>query len=446
MHPFSRPAPAFARRLLLKAVACLAWAALLGTPALAGEPAGNDNASHGVSHNASDNANDSARWVGTWTASPQAAEPPGETIDNQTIRHVLRTSIAGNSVRVRLSNEFGTVPLVVGAATIARHAAGAAIVAGSDKPLRFGGRTSITLAPGAPALSDAVEFELPAVGDVVVSLYLPKASVPRTQHSLGVATAYISAPGDYSAAVVMPTARTAQSVFFLSGISVQATSPRSAAIVAFGDSITDGFASTPDANRRWPNLLAERLQARRGTAHLAVLNHGISGNRTLYDFIGPNAQARLDRDVLNAPGVKYLILLVGINNIGLPGAFGLADQAASAEDIIAGHKQIVARARERGIVVYGATLTPFEGTIFPGYYSAEGEVKRQAVNHWIRSGGAFDAVIDFDKAVRDPARPTRILPAYDSGDHLHPGDAGYRAMADFIDLRLFRSRSGGDDD
>lgn len=410
------------RRSLFKGAAAVVLATLLGAPPLA---------------LAGDRHDDDQRWVGTWTASPQAAEPPGATLEDQTIRQIVRTSIAGDKVRVRLSNEFGTTPLVVGAASIARHNAGAAIVAGSDRPLTFGGSRSITLAPGAPALSDPIDFDVPAVGNVVVSLYLPKASVPRTVHSLGVATTYISTPGDYSAAVVMPTARTALSWFFLTGVTVEANR-RSAAIVALGDSITDGFASTVDANRRWPNLLAERLQASRRSAHVAVLNHGISGNRTLFDFIGPNAQARLDRDVLAAPGAKYVILLEGINNIGIPGAFGLVNEVVSADDIIAGHKQIIARARERGLKIYGGTLTPFEGTIFPGYYTPAGEAKRQAVNHWIRTSRAFDAVIDFDKAIRDPANPTRMLPAYDSGDHLHPNDAGYQAMANFIDLRLFR--------
>ncbi len=414
--------PATGRRSLFKGAAAVVLATLLGAPPLA---------------LAGDRHDDDQRWVGTWTASPQAAEPPGATLEDQTIRQVVRTSIAGERVRVRLSNEFGTTPLVVGAASIARHSAGAAIVAGSDRPLTFGGSRSITLAPGAPALSDPIDFDVPAVGNLVVSLYLPKASVPRTVHSLGVATTYISTPGDYSTAVVMPTARTALSWFFLTGVTVDANR-RSAAIVALGDSITDGFASTVDANRRWPNLLAERLQASRRSAHVAVLNHGISGNRTLFDFIGPNAQARLDRDVLAAPGAKYVILLEGINNIGIPGAFGLVNEVVSADDIIAGHKQIIARARERGLKIYGATLTPFEGTIFPGYYTPAGEAKRQAVNHWIRTSRAFDAVIDFDKAIRDPAHPTRMLPAYDSGDHLHPNDAGYQAMANFIDLRLFR--------
>jgi lysophospholipase L1-like esterase len=390
---------------------------------------------------------DDDRWVGTWTASPQHAEPPvilptPAQFDNQTIRQVVRASIGGHKVRVRLSNEYGTAPLVVGAVTIARHSAGAAIVAGSDRPLTFSGRSSFTIAAGAPALSDPVDFDVPALGDLVISVFLPKPTTPNTFHSLGLASTYVSTPGDYSSAVVMPTASTTQSWFFLTGISVEG-SKRNAAIVALGDSITDGFASTPDANRRWPNLLAARLQSSRHTDHLAVLNHGISGNRTLFDLIGPNAQARLDRDVLNAPGAKFVILLEGINNIGIPGAFGLAAEVVTAEDIIAGHKQLIARAHERGLKIYGGTLTPFEGTTFPGYFTPEGELKRLAVNQWMRNSGAFDAVIDFDRAIRDPANPSRMLPAYDSGDHLHPNDAGYRAMADFIDLRLFRG--SGDD-
>jgi len=412
------------RRTCFKAAASLLFATWLALPAVAG---GWDR--------------DDDRWVGTWSASPQHAEPPfvlptPAQFDNQTIRQVVHTSIAGRKVRVRLSNELGTTPLVIGAVTIARHRAGAEIVAGSDQPLRFSGRLSFSIPAGAPALSDPIEFDVPAVGDVVVSVYLPKPTEPTTFHSLGVATTYVSTPGDYSGAVVMPTASTTLSSFFVTGLTVEA-GKRSAAIVALGDSITDGFASTPDANRRWPNLLAQRLQAHRSTAHLAVLNQGISGNRTLFDVIGPNAQARLDRDVLNAPGARFVIFLEGINNIGFSGIPGLTDQVVSADDIIAGHRQIVTRIRERGLKIYGATLTPFEGT-FPGYYTPEGEVKRQAVNHWIRTSGAFDAVIDFDRVVRDPTHPTRMLPAYDSGDHLHPNDAGYQAMANAIDLRLFR--------
>ena len=417
------------RRSLFQAVAAFFVAVALATPSLA--PAGD---------------RDDDRWVGTWAASPQHPEAPiivptPAQFDNQTIRQVVRTSIGGKKVRIRLSNEYGTTPLTVGAVTVARHGAGAAIVAGSDRALTFAGRSSFTIPAGAPALSDPIDFDVPATADLVVSVFLPKPTLPNTFHSLGLATTYVSTPGDYSGAVVMPTASTTLSWFFLTGISVEGPK-KAAAIVTLGDSITDGFASTPDTNRRWPNLLAVRLQSSHRTDHLAVLNHGISGNRTLFDFIGPNAQARLDRDVLNAPAAKFVILLEGINNIGIPGLFGLAGEVVTAADIIAGHKQIIARAHERGLKIFGATLTPFEGTTLPGYFTPQGELKRLAVNQWIRTSGAFDAVIDFDRAIRDPAHPARMLAAYDSGDHLHPNDAGYRAMADFIDLRLFR---GGDD-
>jgi lysophospholipase L1-like esterase len=383
------------------------------------------------------------QWLGTWTASPQPTELPAiaatpAEFSNQTIRQIVHTSIGGNVVRVRLSNEFGKAPLVIGEVRIAQQLAGASIVPGTDRPLTFGGQRSITIPAGAPALSDPVELHVPALTNMVVSLYLPETTPATTFHSLGVQTTYVSMAGNHSAAITSPVASTTTSWFFLSGVSVLA-SKRSAAVVTLGDSITDGFGATVDANSRWPNVLAARLQARPSTRHIAVQNHGISGNRTLYDFIGQNAQARLDRDVLNAPGAKWVILLEGINNIGLPGAFGRPDEQVSADHIIAGHRQLIARVHERGLKIYGATLTPFEGTTFPGYFSAAGEAKRQAVNAWIRGSGEFDAVIDFDRVLRDPSQPARMLPAYDLGDHLHPNDAGYRAMAEAIDLRLFRN-------
>jgi len=387
------------------------------------------------------------RWVVTWTASQQAPEPPfvpanPAQFSNQTIRQIVPVSMGGNTVRLRLSNEFGRSPLRVGEVRVAQQLAGASIVPSSDRAVTFGGQTGVTIPAGAPMLSDPVDIRVAALSNLVVSMYLPDTVNANTFHALGRQTTYISSPGNFSSAITPPVAATTQSWYFLSGVSVKAHR-RSAVVVTVGDSITDGFASTVDANRRWPNLLAARLQSRSAYEHVAVANHGISGNRTLHDLIGPNALARFDRDVLSTPGARWVILLEGINNIGIPGAFGLAAEQVSAADIINGHRQLIARAREQGLRIYGATLTPFEGTIFPGYYSAAGEAKRQAVNAWIRGSGEFDAVIDFDKALRDPAQPGRMLPAYDSGDHLHPNDAGYQAMANAIDLGLFR---GGDDD
>lgn len=385
---------------------------------------------------------DEKHWVGTWTASPQAPEPPfvlatPAQFDNETVRQIVHTSLGGSTVRVRFSNEFGTSPLVIGTARVALQASGANIIASTDRVLTFGGRTSVTVPAGAPALSDPVSLDVPPLSNVVVSIYLPQPTEARSFHSLGRQTTYISQPGDYTAQPALPVASTTQSWFFLSGVTVKAPK-RSAAVATLGDSITDGFASTVDANHRWPNVLAARLQAHPQFRHLAVLNHGISGNRTTFDLIGPNGLARFDRDVLTAVGVRYVVVLEGINNIGIPGAFGLPEQVVTADDIIASYQQLIARAKEQDLKIFGGTLTPFEGTIFPGYFTPEGEAKRQAVNLWIRTSGAFDAVIDFDKAIRDPANPTRMLPAYDSGDHLHPNDAGYEAMANAVDLALFR--------
>ena len=256
-----------------------------------------------------------------------------------------------------------------------------------------------------------------------------------TEHSLGLQTTYISPEGDFSGADTLPTATTTQSYYFLTGVEADAA-PGSTAIVTLGDSITDGLHSTADANRRWPNRLADRLRAQKGGSRVGVLNAGISGNRVLHDTVGTNASARLDRDVLVQAGARYLIVLVGINDIGIPGA-------ATADEIIAGHRQIIDRAHAMGLKVYGGTLTPFQAFLPGLYYTDEGEAMRQAVNRWIRTSGAYDAVIDFDKAIRDPTNPARMRPAYDSGDNLHPNDAGYRAMADAIDLSLFERRDSG---
>jgi len=386
---------------------------------------------------------DEQGWVATWGASPVAPLPANTTntgFTNQTVRLIVHTSLGGNEVRVRLSNAFGTQSLVVGAAHIALRSMNAATVSGTDRPLTFSGAGSITIPPGALVVSDSVKLDVPALSDLAVSLYLPEPTGQATWHAGAFSTNYVSAPGDFTGMADMPVDHTVASWFYLTDVEVRAPKD-TAALITFGDSITDGTRSTPDTNHRWPNFLAERLAQRH--MKLSVVDEGIAGNRVLHDFVGPNALARFDRDVLAQPGVAYVTVLLGINDIGdisrVLGAQagGLPPQAVSAGEIIAGHMQMIARAHAQGLKIIGGTLTPFEGA---AYFSAEGETKRQAVNKFIRTSGAYDAVIDFDAVVRDPAHAERILAMYDSGDHLHPNDVGYKAMADAIDLSLFKKR------
>jgi len=376
-------------------------------------------------------------WVGTWAASPQSLDPftPATPVSfsGQTIRQIVHTSIGGQKIRVRFTNELGADALVIGAAHVALQSTDASIVAGSDRELTFAGQGSTSIPKGAPMLSDSVDLNVPPLSNVVITIYLPNATNDTTFHALGRQTTYVSGPGNFTGVVAFPTITTTQSWYFLSALEVFAE-PRSVAVVTLGDSITDGFASTVNANRRWPNVLAERLQGSRRFAHVAVMDEGISGNRVLHDTIGPNALSRVDRDVLAVSGVKYVTLLEGINDIGFSGF--IPAEEVSANDIITGYRQVIARAHAQGLLIYGCTLTPFGGLGAP-YETPAGEVKRQAVNQWIRTSNAFDAVIDFDRVVRDPANPTHIRADYDSGDHLHPNDAGYRAMAESIDLGLF---------
>ena len=371
-----------------------------------------------------------AHWVGTWNASPQAAWHPIE-LNGQTIRQIVHVSIGGTRVRVRLSNAYGADSLQIGAARVGLYSTGATIAAGSDRVLTFNGSESTTIPAGALAVSDPVNLRVPDRGDLAVSIYIPGKVLAATEHSLGLQTTYISPAGDFSGADSLPTATTSQSYYFLMGLEVDA-STKSRAIVTLGDSITDGLHSTTDANKRWPNRLAERLRG----SNVAVLNAGISGNRVLHDTVGTNALARLDRDVLVQSGARYVIVLAGINDIGLLGT-------AAADEIIAGHIQIIDRAHAMGLKVFGATLTPFQAFLPGLYYTPDGEAKRQAINQWIRTSKAYDAVIDFDKALRDPSNPAKMRSAYDSGDNLHPNDAGYQAMADAIDLSLFRDQGSG---
>jgi lysophospholipase L1-like esterase len=387
----------------------------------------------------------SEHWVGTWDAGPGGPPLPAntQTFTDQTVRLIVHTSIGGNRVRIRLSNELGSTPLRIGAARVALRAGGADILADTDRPLTFGGNASITIPSGAPVLSDPVDLNVPALSDLAISLYLPGTVGAMTIHGTAGQTNYVSLSGNFTRAPSLPTQRTILSWPFLTEVDVEAgQAAGGAAIVTLGDSITDGTRSTPDTNNRWPDWLARRLQTVRDPVQginnrLGVVNRGISGNRLLSNpaagsLAGRNILERFDRDLLATSGVRYMTLMIGINDIGnSPNATPIP-----AEELIAGYRQVIARAHAKGIAVFGATLTPFEGA---GYYSPEKEVVRRAVNNWIRSSDEFDAVIDFDRVTRDPAHPARFLPAYDSGDHLHPNDLGYQAMGNAVPLELFRT-------
>jgi lysophospholipase L1-like esterase len=363
--------------------------------------------------------------------------PAPPTINNQTVRMIVHTSIGGHRVRVQLSNAFGTGTLQVGAAHLALHDKDSAIVAGSDHALTFSGRASAVIPPGAEMLSDPLDFEVPALGDLVISLYIPVEASTPTIHLTGLRTTYISQPGDFTGAASIDNPTTRELWYWIDGVNVVAPA-KSAAIVAFGDSITDGATSTPNTNSSWPSQLAVRLAANKSTANFAIVNEGISGNRLLNDGAGVNALARFDRDVLSQPGVKWIVVLEGINDIGLgslPGA--PPTEHPSVDDLIAAHKQLIERAHMHGIKAIGATLTPFVGA---AYATDAGESLREGLNNWIRTSHAYDAVIDFDAAVQDPANPKQIRPSFNIRDHLHPNDAGYKAMAAAVDLALFKSK------
>jgi lysophospholipase L1-like esterase len=376
-----------------------------------------------------------ARWVATWTASPyDAPRPPRDSVDrtptlyHQTLRLVVRTSIGGDRVRIRLSNEYGDRPLVIGAAHLAVRDTGAAIQPASDRALTFGGRASVKMLPGAVVFSDPVALDVPPLRDLAVSLYLADSSRLSTRHPLALQTSYVG-HDDVTASRSFVPDTTIAIWPFLVGVDVT-NAAAAGTIVTLGNSITDGALSTRDANARWPNVLAERL-LHSGEPPRGVANAGISGGRVLTYGAGPSALARFDRDVLAVPGVTHVILLEGINDIGRAPVDGV-----TADDLIFGYRQLIARAHDRGVKIIGATLTPAGPR--RNFSPAQEEI-RTAVNRFIRTSGEFDAVIDFDAVTRDPADPRRFLPAYDSGDHLHPGDAGYRAMGDAIDLTLVRS-------
>ena len=409
-------------------------------------------------------------WIPTWVAAPQQGRPepirlpqarpaaaqaqagsqngaqqrpagPVVSFNNQTLRMIVHTSIGGSRVRIELSNVFGAAPLRIGSAHIALRAKDSAIVPGSDRALMFSGKASFVIPPGAVEVSDPVSLAVPQRGDLAVSVFVPGDSGPATQHSVGLQTTYIS-QGDSTGTSEVTDAKTTQSWYFLTGVDV-AGPANAAAVVTFGDSISDGTRSTPNTNSSWPSFLAARLAANPATSHIAVLNEGISGNRITRDGIGPAGLARFDRDVLTQPDVRWVTILIGINDIGAGigefFVFGSRDASdnPTPDDIIGGYRQMIEKAHTHGIKVIGCTLLPFEGA---PYYSESGNVVRQAVNQWIRTSRAFDAVVDFEAATKSPDNPNRIRAEFDSGDHLHPNDAGYKAMAEAVDLSIFASK------
>lgn len=372
-------------------------------------------------------------WVGTWGAPAMQAQGGAmRAFTGMTLRQIVHISAGGTKVRIRFTNEFGTDPLLIADAHVALATGGAAVK--DDHKITFAGQNSVRIAQGAAIFSDPVEFPVPALADLAISFYLPNQVLrAETYHALGLQTNY-AASGDVAGAASIQDELKFSSWYFISGVDV-ASAADARAIVTLGDSITDGARSTPDTNRRWPNFLAERLQKTPGFEHVSVLDEGISGNRILNEGAGPSALARLERDVLAQDGVKYLIILESINDIG-----HTLHPTGPEDEIVVGDLenvvgQIAEAAHLHGIKVYGATLTPYVGA---GYASEKGEQMRQAYNNWIRTSGVFDAVIDFEKVTGDGANPPHFNPAYDSGDHLHPGDAGYKAMGEAIDLNLFK--------
>lgn len=405
---------------------------------------------------------DREHWVATWATAqqlvrnpPPAAQPPVQTapsatappatapaapprpmgirsFNHQTVRMIVRTSIGGRRIRIKIANAFGGVPVEVGAAHVAVRSKDSEIVPASDRALAFDGKPGCTVGPGMVILSDPLDFNVPPLGDLAISLYFPGETGPPTSHGAALHTTYISKEGDFSGQTAIPDATTAESYYWLAAVDVLAP-PDAALIVALGDSITDGIRSTNESNHTWPALLAARLAARKETANIGVVNLGISGNRVLTDGAGSSVIARFDRDVLSQSGVKWVMLLEGINDIGT----GRPTDPITPGQLTAAYRQVIEEAHTHGIQVLGCTLTPFLGA---PYKREAGEPIRVAVNQWIRTSGAFDAVVDFEAAVQDPKEPTRVRAEFDPGDHLHPNDKGYQALADAVDLAIFTGK------
>lgn len=380
-------------------------------------------------------------WVGTWGASPAQASSlvlPVTHLADQTIRNIVYTSVGGSSVRIRVSNAFGRRTVTVGQASVGVQQLGARLAAGTVHTITFGGHRSVSIAAGAQALSDPVMMRVRPLTDIAVSLYVPRNTGQVTNHFDAQQVNYLAAGNHAADPGQAAFGSTVQAWYLLDAVLVGGNAAPGS-IVAFGDSITDGFQSQVNANFRWPNVLARRLVQAYGEHAPGVLDEGISGNRVLHNSVcfGVNAQARLDRDVLSQPGVRDVIMIEGINDIGFSqtpnSGCTKPNTNVTADQIIRGYRQIIARVHARGLKIFGGTLTPFRPA---AYWSPAAEVKREAVNSWIRSAGAFDGVVDFARAIADPGHPQYFNPKYDSGDHLHPNDAGYQAMGDAINLDM----------
>jgi lysophospholipase L1-like esterase len=380
----------------------------------------------------------SGRWVSTWATSVQITEPgnlpPAPGFTDTTLRQLVRVSIGGKTIRIRFSNAFGKTALTLHAASVGLPSGGSGIKPDSGRALTFGGKPSIRIPEGASVVSDPIDFALPPMADVAITLYVKGAPTDVTGHPGSRTTSFLKT-GEAVLAADLESAVPVDHWYFISAIEVQAAAA-AAAVAILGDSITDGRGSTTNGNDRWPDVLSKRLRASKTLSEVAVLNFGVGGNRLLHDGLGPNALARLDRDILAQPGVRWLIVLEGINDIGTAQAAKAKGESwASADDIIGAYAQIIARAHGQGIRVFGATVMAFEG--FGMYDTPDAQAERMKVNEWIRTSGQFDGLVDFDAVTRDAANPGRLSAAVDGGDHLHPSAAGYRIMGEAIDLAMF---------